>query len=153
VIVSTSDLESLRGEVAMVDGGFDPLHAGHIAYLREAADLGAPVLCNVAPDEWIRRKHPPLLPQQQRVEIVDAIRYVSYTHPARGTTASVLRVLRPRYYVKGLDWQGRLPEEEVAICAKDGVEIVYLDTVVGSSTGYLARYLQEHERRHGHPSK
>ena len=32
----------------MVDGGFDPLHEGHIAYFAAAAELGVPVLCNLA---------------------------------------------------------------------------------------------------------
>ena len=43
-----SELKQYRGVVAMVDGGFDPLHHGHIAYFEAAAGLGAAgarVLC------------------------------------------------------------------------------------------------------------
>src|SRR5207244_10086898 len=61
VIVATEELPRLAGTVSMVDGGFDPLHAGHVAYFREAAALGDPVLCNLATDEWVARKPPPLL--------------------------------------------------------------------------------------------
>jgi cytidyltransferase-like protein len=124
----------------MVDGGFDPLHAGHVRYLREAAELGDPVLCNVAPDEWVARKHPPLLPQGERGEIVDAVRYVSYTHLSQTTTAAVLEELRPRRYVKGADWRARLPQEERDVCARHAIEIVYLDSVTDSSTAVLERY-------------
>jgi cytidyltransferase-like protein len=140
VIVQTEELPRLRGKVAMVDGGFDPLHAGHIAYFREASELGLPVLCNVSSDEWVARKHPPLLPQEDRGQVVDAIRYVEYTHLSRITTAEVLRLLEPRYYVKGADWRDGLPEEEHRVCADHGIEVVYLETVLGSSTAILERY-------------
>ena len=52
----------------------------------------------------------------------------------------MLAVLRPRFYVKGADWRGRLPDEELRICAEQGIEVVYLDTVIDSSTAILARY-------------
>jgi cytidyltransferase-like protein len=140
VIVSTQELGDHRGQVTMVDGGFDPLHPGHVAYFEAAAALGSPVLCNVAPDGWVARKHPPLLPQADRAALVDAIRFVDYTHLAAGTTGAVLGALAPLYYAKGADWRGRLPAEELAICAELGIEVVYLDTVVDSSTGILERY-------------
>jgi bifunctional ADP-heptose synthase (sugar kinase/adenylyltransferase) len=124
----------------MVDGGFDPLHAGHIAYFRAAGQLGAPVFCNVSPDEWVARKHPPLLLQHERVVVIDAIRFVDYTHASTSTTADVLGKLRPRFYVKGADWRDRLPQEEVEVCEREGVEIVFVDTVIDSSTDVLRRH-------------
>jgi len=143
VLVSTAELPGLRGLVAMVDGGFDPLHEGHVAYFREAAELGAPVLCNVSPDRWVAAKHPPLLRAEQRAELIDAIRYVSYTHISDEATVAILDRLGPRYYVKGADWRGRLPEAEVQACATAGTEVVFLDTVLDSST----RIVREYKRR------
>jgi glycerol-3-phosphate cytidylyltransferase len=124
----------------MVDGGFDPIHAGHIAYFREAAALGSPVLCNVSPDDWVARKHRPLLSHRDRAEVVDAIRYVDYTHISDIATAEVLRLLKPRLYVKGADWRDRLPERETAVCREEGIEVVFLETVLDSSTAILRRY-------------
>lgn len=140
MIVATEELAAYRGAVTMVDGGFDPLHPGHVAYFAAAAELGLPVLCNVAPDEWVARKHPPLLMQSERATLVDAIRFVDYTHVAQGATVEVLRLLAPRYYAKGDDWQGRLPADELAACAELGTEVVYLDTVRDSSTAVLQRF-------------
>jgi D-beta-D-heptose 7-phosphate kinase/D-beta-D-heptose 1-phosphate adenosyltransferase len=140
MIVATADLPELAGQVAMVSGGFDPLHTGHIEYFRGAAELGVPVLCNVSSDEWVARKHAPLLTQDERVRVIDAIRYISYAHAEHTTTAEVLAQLRPRYFVKGGDWQGRLPDDERAICEEAGIELVFLDTVVDSSTDVLRRY-------------
>jgi D-beta-D-heptose 7-phosphate kinase/D-beta-D-heptose 1-phosphate adenosyltransferase len=140
MIIQTDELSSLAGRVAMVSGGFDPLHPGHIAYLRGASELGAPLLCNVSSDEWVARKHAPLLTQEERVQLIDAIRFVDYTHAERTTTEDVLAQLRPRYFVKGADWRGRLPEEEQAVCTEHGIEVVFLDTVTDSSTEVLRRY-------------
>ena len=145
MIVSFDDLKHYRGQVAMVDGAFDPLHRGHIEYFRAAVDLGAPLLCNVASDRYVRTKHPSLLPEDQRAAIVDAIRYVTYTHISRFDTETVLRQLRPRYYVKGRDWDGRLPAEQVAICQEHRIGIVYLDTQVDSSSRILERYALEQQ--------
>jgi cytidyltransferase-like protein len=143
VIVATSELSTLVGQVTMVSGGFDPVHPGHIAYFRAAAGLGVPLLCNVSSDEWVARKHPPLLAQSERVEVIDAIRFVDYTHAEQTTTEDVLARLRPRYFAKGADWHGRLPHGELAVCEEHGIEVVFLDTVVDSSTEVLRRY---HER-------
>ena len=140
MIVPAADLAAHRGEVTLVDGGFDPLHHGHVAYFEAAAGLGLPVLCNVSSDEYVARKHPPFLNQGERGAIIDAIRWVAYTHLSQTSTEDVLRQLRPRYYAKGADWRGRLPEEELAACAELGIEVVYLDTVVDSSTAILERY-------------
>jgi cytidyltransferase-like protein len=146
MLVETSQLASHRHRVAMVDGGFDPIHAGHIEYFREAASLGVPVLCNIAPDRWVERKHPPLLAQEERGRIIDAVRHVDLTHLSPISTEDVLRELRPRFYVKGADWRDALPAEQVEICASMDIEIVYLDTVLGSSTRILEDYVKRYER-------
>jgi cytidyltransferase-like protein len=140
MIIPTDALAGHRGAVTMVDGAFDPIHPGHVSYLEAAAGLGPPVLCNVSPDSYVARKHRPLLVQAERAVVLDALRFVDYTHLASGSTNDVLQALRPRYYAKGADWRDRLPDEELATCREHGVEIVFLDTVLASSTGLLDRY-------------
>jgi cytidyltransferase-like protein len=146
MIVTFERLPELRGIVAMVDGAFDPLHRGHIEYFRAASELGVPLLCNVASDAYVRTKHPPLLPEDQRAAVVDAIRYITYTHINGADTETILRQLRPRYYVKGNDWIGRLPAEQVTICREHGIEIVYLDTVLDSSSRILQQFASRQPR-------
>jgi cytidyltransferase-like protein len=144
MIVGFHQLRNYRQSVAMVDGAFDPLHRGHIEYFRAAAAaVDVPLLCNVASDEYVSTKHPPLLPEDQRAAIVDAIRYITYTHVNRFDTETILRELRPKYYVKGKDWEGRLPAEQVRICAEYGIGVVYLDTVLDSSSRILEQFLTQ----------
>lgn len=130
----THRLAALRGAVTMVDGGFDPLHDGHVDYFRRATELGLPVLVNVTGDHYVARKHPVLLPADRRAVVIDALADVDYVHVSNGPTADVLAALQPRHYVKGADWEGRLPDEEVDICKSFGIDVVFLDTVRRSST-------------------
>lgn len=148
MILTFDELKEYRKKVAMVDGAFDPLHRGHIEYFRAAAErLNLPLLCNVASDRYVLTKHPPLLPEEQRAAIVDAIRFISYTHVNQFDTETILRELQPVYYVKGKDWEGRLPAEQVNICRACGIEVVYLDTVFDSSTRILNDVIKQLSQR------
>ena len=141
MILAWGDLPSLSGQVVMVDGSFDPLHDGHIAYFEVAAGLGHPVLCNITNDGWTTRKHPVLLPQAQRARVIDAIRHIAYVHCASGATWEVLDRLRPIAYLKGADWKmrGGIPREEAELCSKLQIEVRYLDTVLNSSTRLIEK--------------
>lgn len=145
MIVAFDDLKHYRQQVAMVDGAFDPLHRGHVEYFRAASRLEVPLLCNIASDRYVRTKHAPLLPEEQRAAVIDAIRYITYTHVNPFDTETVLRELRPRYYVKGKDWEGRLPPDQVTICRDHHIEIVYLDTVLDSSSRLLRQFAEQHQ--------
>ena len=124
----------------MVDGSFDPIHDGHIAYFQGAAEFGIPVLCNVASDSWTVTKHQVLLSQVQRGVVLDAIRFISFVHLSSTSTLEVLKLLKPRLYIKGNDCiaRGGVPNEEQDACNSLDIEVKYLDTVLNSSTQLLA---------------
>ena len=101
----------------------------------------------MASDRYVRTKHVPLLPEDQRAAVVDAIRFITYTHINEFDTETILRELQPRYYVKGRDWVGRLPPDQVTICAEHGIEVVYLDTVLDSSSRILEQFTREQQNQ------
>jgi cytidyltransferase-like protein len=140
MIIGYRDLSSYRRKVAMVDGAFDPLHHGHVEYFTRAREVGGTLLCNIAPDSYTAVKHPPLLPAPQRAHVIDALKPIDYTHVSPVDTETVLRELQPTHYIKGKDWEGRLPPEQVRICEQHGIEIVFLDTVRDSSTQLLKSF-------------
>jgi len=140
MIVGYKDLKQYRKKVAMVDGAFDPLHQGHIEYFTRAREITGSLLCNIAPDSYTSVKHPPLLPAAQRARVIDALRPIDFTHVNQFDTETILRELQPKYYVKGKDWEGSLPPEQVKICREYGIEVVYLDTVRDSSTQLLSTF-------------
>lgn len=121
----------------MVDGCFDPLHQGHLLYFQEAAKLGLPVLCNVAPDTYVTRKHMSLLPEMTRMILIDNLKDITLTYLNTVSTADVLAELQPRFYVKGKEWENALPEDQVEICKKYGITIIFTDTKIDSSQRIL----------------
>jgi D-beta-D-heptose 7-phosphate kinase/D-beta-D-heptose 1-phosphate adenosyltransferase len=67
-------------KIIICSGGFDPIHSGHIAYFRSAKALGDTLVVGVNSDEWlIRKKGRPFMPLDERLRIVQAIKYVDYT--------------------------------------------------------------------------
>ena len=63
--------------VVLVTGGFDPLHSGHLAYLRAAKKLGDKLIVGINSDSWLeRKKGKNFLPLSERYEIVSALKYV-----------------------------------------------------------------------------
>ena len=140
MIVGYRDLRQYRGKVAMVDGAFDPLHHGHIEYFTRARQVGGALLCNITVDAYTAKKHPVLLPAEHRARVIDALKPIDYTHVSPVDTETVLRELQPTHYIKGKDWEGKLPPEQVRICESQGTRIVYLDTVLDSSTRLLEQF-------------
>lgn len=134
----------------MVDGSFDPLHDGHIAYFIAAQNLGNPVLCNIASDQWTQTKHAILLEAAQRAAVIDSIRYIDLVHISTATTASVLSELKPAVYAKGSDWRDRggIPKQEQEICSSHGIKVVYLDTIKNSSSELLQKYSKGTSKKH-----
>lgn len=61
----------------MAAGVFDLLHLGHVHYLTEAKKCGDELVVVVATDVMVtRRKHQPILPQEQRLAMVAALKPV-----------------------------------------------------------------------------
>ena len=61
----------------MATGVFDLLHIGHLHYLREAKRFGDELVVVIATDETVRkRKHNPIIPQDMRRELVEALKPV-----------------------------------------------------------------------------
>ena len=62
-------------------------------------------------------------------ETVAAIKYVSLAIPhAEDSVATLIRTLRPLYFVKGKDWSGGLPFDVFRACEDTGTEVVFVDT-------------------------
>ncbi|WP_295827950.1 bifunctional heptose 7-phosphate kinase/heptose 1-phosphate adenyltransferase [uncultured Microbacterium sp.] len=100
--------------VVFANGVFDLLHAGHVALLREARSLGDVLVVGVNSDESTARlKGPtrPLQPQQDRMHVLEAVRYVDFvTVFGEDTPRELIRAIEPDIIVKGSDYR---PEQVV----------------------------------------
>jgi cytidyltransferase-like protein len=60
--------------VVLVTGGFDPVHSGHINYIKEAKKLGDVLIIGANSDAWLRRKKgQEFMPWEERASILSAI--------------------------------------------------------------------------------
>lgn len=126
----------------LVGGKFDPLHQGHLAYF-EAARAFGPLLCAIAPDAEIAQTRTPCLPELTRLHVLNRCDLLEHVHVAVFGIVPVLEQLRPSAYVKGADWRGKLPADQVETCARLGIPIHYVDVDPAfqrSSTAILADY-------------
>ena len=60
----------------LATGTFDLLHPGHVHYLRESAAHGDELVVIVARESMVSHKDAPVVPEEQRREMVDALEAV-----------------------------------------------------------------------------
>jgi len=118
--------------VVAVSGGFDPIHIGHIRYLKEAKAFGDKLVVILNNDNWLlKKKGYVFMPESERQEILASIgcvdEVVLSSHPKNPTDMSVcedLVKLRPDIFAKGGDRnQDNIPE--IKACESIGCKIVY----------------------------
>lgn len=57
--------------IVLATGGFDPVHSGHIAYLKAARELGDILVVGVNSDAWLaRKKGAAFMPLRERTQIL-----------------------------------------------------------------------------------
>lgn len=130
--------------IVLADGCMDPIHEGHIDYLEAAKALGTRLIVNTVTDEEIWEKRPtigPFLPKDSRIAVLRGLRSVDDV--VTMSTEQALQTLKPDIYVKGKDWEERLPQSEIDICTDNNIAIHYLDTVKNSSTRLLKQFIEQ----------
>jgi D-glycero-beta-D-manno-heptose 1-phosphate adenylyltransferase len=104
--------------IAFANGCFDILHVGHVRYLEGARREGDRLVVAINDDASVQGlKGPgrPVLPENARAELVDALRVVDYVvlFPDR-TVERLLRLVRPDVHCKGTDYSVEtVPEREI----------------------------------------
>lgn len=136
--------------LVFTNGCFDLLHAGHVRYLQVAKGLGQALIVGVNSDRSVQAIKPqavglplrPIVPEEQRAEVLAALRAVDGVVIFAETTASqVIATLQPDVYVKGGDYQlETLPEAAIVQSYGGRVELVQIE-VPSSTTAIVNRIL------------
>jgi D-beta-D-heptose 7-phosphate kinase/D-beta-D-heptose 1-phosphate adenosyltransferase len=114
-VMSLEKLSALRGDyrqqgrqVVFTNGCFDLLHVGHVDYLTKARQLGDVLIVGLNSDRSVRRikgERRPLIPQQQRAEVLAALMCVDHVLIFdQPDPFKVIEALLPDILVKGADW-------------------------------------------------
>lgn len=123
--------------VVAVSGGFDPVHCGHIRLYKAARALGDELVLILNNDNWItdKRGAPPFMPQEERKEILESIRWVDrvvLTDHKPGeyfkdrSVCKALREIKPDIFANGGDRHPAgdpAPEDEM--CKEIGIKVVH----------------------------
>ena len=104
--------------VALANGCFDVLHAGHVRYLRGARAEADMLVVGVNGDASVRRlkgEGRPVMPEADRAVLVAALRDVDHVVVFAGDDVTALILaLRPDVHCKGTDYTpDTVPEREV----------------------------------------
>ena len=141
-LVWRQTMADARRRVVLTNGHFDLLHVGHARYLQAARALGDALIVAVNSDASTAARKPgrPIVPQEERVELVAALGCVDAALVFDALTANaIVDALRPDIYAKGGDWnrQGGPRPPEADIVAGYGGHVVYLPLVPERSTTAL----------------
>ena len=139
---------SVGKRVVFTNGCFDILHAGHVYLLREARRLGDLLVVGLNTDRSVHRLKGtgrPVVPQEERAEVLAAVRWVDFVVLFdQDTPLDLIRAIRPDVLVKGADYEldeivGR---EEVEAA---GGRVVRVHLRSGCSSSKVLERLQRRE--------
>jgi D-beta-D-heptose 7-phosphate kinase/D-beta-D-heptose 1-phosphate adenosyltransferase len=125
---------SKKETVVMVSGGFDPIHIGHIRYIREAKMLGDKLVVVINNDNWLRmKKGNEFMNEMERKEIIEAIlgvdQVIISSHCKNTKDTSVceeIKIIKPHVFANGGDRKpDGDPVPEVSLCEEMGIKMVY----------------------------
>jgi glycerol-3-phosphate cytidylyltransferase len=132
--------------LVFTNGVFDILHAGHVQYLQQAAQLGDLLIVGINSDNSVKRlnKGPnrPINPLEDRLAVVEALKPVAAAVAFQeDTPEQLIAALKPEVHVKGGDYD---PEKmpETPLVRSYGGEVVVLPFLEGRSSTAIINRIQ-----------
>jgi D-beta-D-heptose 7-phosphate kinase / D-beta-D-heptose 1-phosphate adenosyltransferase len=124
-----------RVTIVFTNGCFDLFHVGHLKLLKKAKELGDELHVGINSDRSISNlKGPdrPIIPQDQRFEILAAIKYVDRVYIFdEQTPINLIEQIMPDIVVKGGDWK---PQD---IVGGNLAKVVIIPLLSGISTSKI----------------
>ena len=120
--------------IILITGGFDPVHGGHIDYMRDAKQIGDFLIVGLNSDNWLKaKKGTNFMSFDHRKKIIESIKYVDKVisfDDSDGSAYDAIMQVKALYpdnkisVANGGDrTEGNSPEEEY--CRWRGIETAY----------------------------
>jgi D-beta-D-heptose 7-phosphate kinase/D-beta-D-heptose 1-phosphate adenosyltransferase len=119
-------------KTVVISGGFDPIHSGHINYIKEASKLGDKLIVILNSDNWLKlKKGYVFMKEEDRKIILENIKGVDEviisSHKEGTKDLSVcedLRKIKPYIFANGGDrFADNIPE--AILCKELGIKTVF----------------------------
>ena len=114
-------------KTVVVSGYFDPVHVGHLEYLKLAKDLGDKLIVIVNNNEQcVLKKGKPFMDDSDRLEIVKSLKMVDDVFLSIDKDKSVcksLEILKPDIFANGGDRNTNEVPESI-ICKKYNIKMI-----------------------------
>ena len=125
-------------KIGYTTGVFDMFHIGHLNILKRAKEQCEYLIVGVSTDEGVEtyKNKRPVIPFEERIAIVEAIRYVDKVVPQISMDKmEAYNALKFDALFHGSDWKGsNMYEKIVADFEKVGVDVVFLPHTDGISS-------------------
>ena len=141
-------LKSLGKKIALCHGVFDVVHFGHVSHFKAAKKSGDILVVSITEDKFVNKgPGKPIFNSKIRAEFLSNLSCVDYVIINNSKTSiSLIKKLKPNFYVKGLDYKnnnkditGEIKNEIRAIKSVGG-KIIYTDEFSSSSSKLINSY-------------
>ncbi|MCG8474691.1 MAG: adenylyltransferase/cytidyltransferase family protein [Cytophagales bacterium] len=154
--VSPLSTEMIKEQIIVYTSGtFDMFHRNHLKMLQYARGLGDKLIVGVSTDELVcSYKAPPIVPFEERIAVVEAIKYPDVVIPQRSLDhEQIIKKLHIDVFVVGDDWTGKYDYLE-----EFGVKVFYFPYGAGVSSTKLKEKIyqnymeiKKNADKHGNP--
>lgn len=136
-----------RAIIGYTTGVFDMFHVGHLNILKRAKENCDRLIVGVSTDELVMKykKRRPIIPFEERVQVVSAIKYVDEVVPQLSMDKfEAWQTLKYHRLFHGNDWKGSSMYNDIESRLKAvGVEVVYFPYTQGTSSTKLTEALNK----------
>lgn len=136
--------------VVLTNGVFDLLHVGHTRCLEDARSRGDLLVVAINTDasaESLKGKGHPVVPEDERLEVLAALAFVDYVTTFEEPTAdALLQQLRPNLYAKGADYSLKTLPEKDTLKALD-IKAVFVGDKKAHSTTKMMQKIQKMKKK------
>ena len=140
-------MEPKKYKIGYTTGVFDLFHIGHLNILRRAKEQCEFLIVGVSTDSLVMeyKGKTPVVPFEERIAIVEAIRYVDKVVPQESMDKySAWETLGFDAIFHGDDWKhSAMYDQYIVQFSKVGVDVVFLPHTEGISSTLIAKKIKE----------
>ena len=132
---STVRTKMMKPTIVIVSGYFNPMHTGHLNYIREAKKLGDILVAIINNDNQVEVKgSKTFLCEEDRATIIQSLEYVDHAVISVDEDGSVVKTIEEIWnvlrmssgkfiFANGGDQKSGVPEE--GFCLRNGINMIY----------------------------